>query len=381
MGHLVGAIADDAGIFKMLVEMIDEFDALAVFFGTDGDVVDHGEVLYIFAQANAAGMRPDREVVFSGHQLNSEDFVQSSETASVNLNDVNGVIGDELFEEDAVLAAFACRDFDRGDVFTDGTVSENVIGAGRLLDEKRACEGEGVDPGDRFVNLPDLIGINHDVCVVAEFFADDGEAPNVIVKVSSDFDFCVGKTGVTCLATEASEFVIRITEPAGRGGIAGVAVLPELCDAVGFTGFGIAQDGESFVLGESVSDVTKVDEADDFFRGHIGNELPNRFARAFSPEVPDGVDEGGGCEVDGALVRTYPAQLAVTCEMSPETPHIFLNFFEFHPLDAWPEGVDGGNANLGSASDGEGKSVSSEFAVGFKDNVSGGVVRVGIHCV
>ena len=94
MGRLVGAIADDAGIFKMLVEMINEFDALAVLFGTDGDVVDHGEVLHIFAQADAAGMRPDREVVFSGHQLNCEDFVQSSETASVNLNDVNGVIGD-----------------------------------------------------------------------------------------------------------------------------------------------------------------------------------------------------------------------------------------------------------------------------------------------
>ena len=205
---MVGAIADNAGIFKMLVEMIDEFDALAVFFGTDGDVVDHGEMLHIFTQANAAGMRPDGEIVFGGHQLNCEDFVQSSETAGVNLNDVNGVIGDELFEEDAVLAAFACRDLDRGYVFTDGTVSENVIGAGGLFDEEGAGEGEGIDPGNSFVDLPDLIGVDHDVCIVAEFFTDDGEAPNVIVKVSSDFDFCVGKTGVTRLAAKASEFVI-----------------------------------------------------------------------------------------------------------------------------------------------------------------------------
>src|SRR3546814_3592651 len=69
--------------------------------------IDHREVLDIFAQAHAAGVRADRQIVFRGHQQHREHFVDAAQPARVELDHVDRAFGHELFEHDAVLAHLA----------------------------------------------------------------------------------------------------------------------------------------------------------------------------------------------------------------------------------------------------------------------------------
>src|SRR3546814_1615572 len=88
--------------------------------------IDHREVLDIFAQAHAAGVRADRQIVFRGHQQHREHFVDAAQPARVELDHVDRAFGHELFEHDAVLAHLAGRDLDRRDAFTDAAVAGDV---------------------------------------------------------------------------------------------------------------------------------------------------------------------------------------------------------------------------------------------------------------
>ena len=100
--------------------------------------------------------------------------------------------------------------------------------------------------------------------------------------------------------------------------------------------------------------------ADDLFGGHIGEELPDGLAFGFGVEVPDGVDEGGGGEVDDAFFGADPAELAVAGDLAPESAHVVGEGFEGAAFDEGGEGLDGGDAELVAAADGEGEAVALE---------------------
>ena len=58
-GRQVTAVADDCGVNEVFVKMIYPLDN-AVFQGsTDGNVVEHREVLDVLAEADATGVRAD----------------------------------------------------------------------------------------------------------------------------------------------------------------------------------------------------------------------------------------------------------------------------------------------------------------------------------
>src|SRR5690606_10321839 len=102
--------------------------------------------LDIFAEADPARMWPDGLFVFGGHEQDGEDLIQAANAAGVDLDDVDGVAGDELLEENAVLAHFPGGDLYRGNGFADLAVALDVVGAGRLFDEERIKALELVDP-------------------------------------------------------------------------------------------------------------------------------------------------------------------------------------------------------------------------------------------
>ena len=56
--------------------------------------------------------------------------------------------------------------------------------------------------------------------------------------------------------------------------------------------------------------------AGDAFGLHIGEQLPEWLAFDSGVEVPDGVDERSGGEVDDALFRAEPAELGVVGELA-----------------------------------------------------------------
>ena len=109
----------------------------------------------------------------------------------------------------------------------------------------------------------------------------------------------------------AADLVVGEAEPADRRRVGGEAVAAHLCFALG-TRVGVAlQELNRFLRRDRVGEVAEVDAADDLLRAHVGHELPQRLALGARPQVPHGVDQRGGGEVDRALLRPDPAQLRV----------------------------------------------------------------------
>lgn len=64
-------------------------------------------VLYVFAKSNSSGMWAHGNTELGGHEENGEDLVDSSETARVDLANVDGVGLKELLEGHAVVSVLS----------------------------------------------------------------------------------------------------------------------------------------------------------------------------------------------------------------------------------------------------------------------------------
>ena len=365
----------------MLVQVIDELDPLVVLFPRDRHVVDHRQMLHIFAQPDASGMRPHRQAELGCHQLHRQHLVQPAQAATVDLHEVDGPVGDELLEQNPVLAHLARRHLDRGNGLADLAMAEHVVGAGRFLDEQWPREGEGANPFDGLIDLPDLVGVDHDVRGLAQFLAGDRQAPDVVVEAAPHLELGVGEACSPRLAAKPAELVVGIAEPAGRRGIAGIALVLQCFDPFDLARFGPAQDIQRFLPAQHVGHVAEIDQLQDVFRRHFPDQQPDRFARFLRQKIPHGIDHRAGGEVDCALVRADPAQLAITGDMAPEPPHVLAYPVEVEPDHQVPHGLDRGDADLVAAPDGKGQAVALMRAVGFQYHIGGRIVRVGVHRV
>ena len=119
----------------MLVKVIDIFNNPLTNVSRYLDIVDHRHVLYIFAQANATCMRADEFAKFGGQHVNGQDLVQSSQSAGIDLNNIDRIIDDELLEQYSVLTVLTGGHFDLANIFTNFLVSKNIIRTGRFFDE------------------------------------------------------------------------------------------------------------------------------------------------------------------------------------------------------------------------------------------------------
>src|SRR5690606_9829059 len=180
-------------------------------------------------------------------------------------------------------------DLYRADGLADLAVAGDVVRAGRLLDEEGVGEGQLVDPVDRLVHLPDLVGVDHQVTIRADDFTGDGEAADIVLEVAADLHLNVVEAGIDRLLAEAAQLVFGIAEPAGRGRVAGIAFLPEGGDALRLAGFGLLQNGNGLVTGQYVGKVAEVDNVGDLFRREFGHQLPDGLALLLGQKVPEGV--------------------------------------------------------------------------------------------
>src|SRR5439155_9471508 len=115
-------------------------------------------------------------------------------------------------------------DLDGGDGGGDLGVPQDVVGAGRLLDEVRLELGQLLHPGDGLVDLPDLVGVGHQAPLVADLLADDARAPDVVLQVATDLDLEVLPAARHQAAAQRPQLVVRVPQPARRGGVGGVPV-------------------------------------------------------------------------------------------------------------------------------------------------------------
>jgi hypothetical protein len=60
-----------------------------------------------------------------------------------------------------------------------------------------------------------------------------------------------------------------------------------------------------------ISNISKINTANEFLRGEFGDDAPDGFIERFGPKVPNGVYDGPESEVDDAFFGPDPAQLRV----------------------------------------------------------------------
>ena len=73
----------------MLVEVVDVLDHAAFPGAADGDVVEHRQVLDELAEADAAGVRADRDAELRREQEDRDVLVDAPDAARVELQDVD----------------------------------------------------------------------------------------------------------------------------------------------------------------------------------------------------------------------------------------------------------------------------------------------------
>lgn len=186
-GSHVAAVLHDDGMNKVFVEMVDVFEDAALCGCRDTDVVNEGEVLDVFAEADATGVWADRHIEFLGHQEDREDFIDTGDTARVDLAKVNGVGLEELLKDDAVLDVLAGGDA-RAWVkrFANSGVAKHVVGRSGLFNKVGLEWQQILHPADGLVHVPDLVGVHHQHTVVADFFADQGSTTDIGFFISAD---------------------------------------------------------------------------------------------------------------------------------------------------------------------------------------------------
>ena len=82
------------GYFEVFVQVVDVLDD--ILSAADTQVVEHGEVLDVLAQADTAGVRADGDFVLGGDEEDGEDLIHTSHTTRVDLTDVHRAGHDKL---------------------------------------------------------------------------------------------------------------------------------------------------------------------------------------------------------------------------------------------------------------------------------------------
>src|SRR5688572_29441695 len=120
------------------------------------------------------------------------------------------------------------------------------------------------------------------------------------------------------LFAQRAQFFVGISEPAGGRRVARIAVAFEQRTTMLLAGRAIAQEIERFITRDAVGEVAKIDASHELFRCHVRDELPYGLALGLRPQIPYRIYARADRKMHGALVRPYPAQLAVGGEETPE---------------------------------------------------------------
>ncbi len=289
---------------------------------------------------------------------------------------------EELLEHDPVVDVLAAGDRHRGDGGADAGVADDVVGARRLLDPGQLSWSQSIDPGDRLVHVPILVGVDGQADVGTDRLAGEGEPADVGVNVGSNLQLDLPEPGGDGFGSKADHLVVAVAEPAGAGGVSGIPVSEELLGAGVPSGHGVAEDGQCVGLAEGVVEVAEVDEVDELPWRQPGEQPPQRLAGTAGAEVPQSVEDRPRRHVDHALLRSQPAELRIVDEIATDGPEVTEHGVEVAPREPRGERLDRRALDLVAAPDREGEPMPGQSVdVGTDDQVRRRVVRVSVHRV
>src|SRR5256885_1857765 len=211
----VTAVANDNRVEEVLVEVLDVLEDAVFERPADRDVIEQRDVLHVLAKADPAGMWADRHAELGRQEEHRQHLVQAAEAACIQLAEADRLSLEELLEDHAVLTMLAGGHPDRRDGPCDGGVAEHVIGARRLLDPVRLEFGQPPHVGNRVADLPDLIGVHHQVAIGPNLLADDASAPHIVLDPLAHLHLYVRPAGRHGLAAQRAKFLVGVAEPSG----------------------------------------------------------------------------------------------------------------------------------------------------------------------
>src|SRR5688572_27793309 len=170
----------------MLVQVVDVLGDAVLEAGADANIVDHNEMVDILAEADAAGVRANRDVELFGEQHHGQAFVDAAQPAAVELTEADRFELHELLENYAVLAHLAGGNADRGDGLGNRRMANDIIRRGRLFDPPQIELGQLADILDRLGDVPALVGVDHELALGSDFLAHQGGAAAVVFDVEAD---------------------------------------------------------------------------------------------------------------------------------------------------------------------------------------------------
>ena len=195
------------------------------------DVVEDRQVLHVSRtarrrrRAGTPARRTSRPAAARQH------LVHAAEPAGVDLAEVDRLRLEELLEEDPVLPCSPVATPIGATARRDRGVAQHVVRAGRLLDPQRlelapARAIHSIASATSQTWFASIIRLR----VRADLLAGDRAAPHVVVEVRPDLDLDVAQPAVDRLAAEPAQLLVGVAEPAGGGGVGGVAARLELRD-------------------------------------------------------------------------------------------------------------------------------------------------------
>ena len=190
----------------------------------DRDVVEDGQMLHVLTQADAAGMRADRHPEVRRQQQNRDHLVDTAKAACVDLAKAHGPGLKELLEHHPVMDVLSGSHPDRGDLTGDRRVPEHIVRAGRLFDPQRRELRQTAHVADGLVNIPDLISVEEQVPVGAEFRMQQRGAAEVVVNVGANLQLEVPPAASDSLPRQGTQLVVVIPKPASRGAVSRDAI-------------------------------------------------------------------------------------------------------------------------------------------------------------
>ena len=341
----------------MLVQVIDVLDHAALHRAGHRDVVEHRQMLHVLAQADAAGVRADRDAELRRHQDHREVLVHAAEAAAVDLAEVDRARLQQLLEDDAVRAVLAGRDADaeRPHRLRDRRVPEHVVRARRLLDPPRdetapARATRSIASSTSHCWFASIISVRSrpisSRTSATRRRSSSGRPPTFTLK-------CVQPSAIASRHS-ARIVVVGVAHPADRRRVGRIARAQQLRLAIALScAAWRSRSLDRFVRRQRVGDVAEVDARHDLPRRHVGQQLPHRLALDLGVEIPDRVDDRRQREVDDALLGPEPSQLRIGREPPPEPGEVGRDVVEPLADDEMAERVDRRRADFVAAPDRE----------------------------
>ena len=142
----------------------------------------------------------------------------------------------------------------------------------------------------------------------------------------------------------------------------------------------VSQDRQRLFRRERIAQIAEIDEADELLRRHLGDQAPDRLAFELGPEIPERIDHRGRRQMDDALLRPDPAQLARRDELAPIGAHGAGDVGKPPADHQRRQSLDRRHAELVAATQREGEAMPLQpRLVSGQHHIGRRIIGIGIH--